>query len=84
MHAHHTTYQEGISGGSILRCHLPCKGVNFRLPKPQESRSFETGNITGRRIILVHGIRKKTRALPVRDLQVALERRKDWLARNPA
>jgi phage-related protein len=37
----------------------------------------------GRRIILVHGIRKKTRALPARDRQVALERKRDWLTRNP-
>jgi phage-related protein len=36
-----------------------------------------------RRIILVHGIRKKTRALPARDRQIALERKKDWLERNP-
>jgi phage-related protein len=35
-----------------------------------------------RRIILVHGIRKKTRKLPARDRQVALERKGDWLARN--
>jgi phage-related protein len=38
----------------------------------------------GRRIILVHGIRKKTRALTVRDRQAALERKRDWLARNRA
>jgi phage-related protein len=37
----------------------------------------------GQRIILVHGIRKKTRALPARDLSVAIERKRDWLARNP-
>jgi hypothetical protein len=42
MHAHHTTYQEGISGGSILRCHLPCKGVNFRLPKPCQGADEKT------------------------------------------
>ena len=36
----------------------------------------------GQRIILVHGIRKKTRALPARDRQIALERKKDWLERN--
>ena len=35
-----------------------------------------------RRIILVHGIRKKTRALSARDRQVALERKSDWLTRN--
>ncbi|NVM25271.1 MAG: type II toxin-antitoxin system RelE/ParE family toxin [Desulfobacterales bacterium] len=37
----------------------------------------------GQRIILVHGLRKKTRALPARERQVALERKRDWLARNP-
>ena len=36
----------------------------------------------GRRIILVHGIRKKTRALPLHERQVALQRKRDWLARN--
>jgi phage-related protein len=36
----------------------------------------------GRRIILLHGIRKKTRALPLRERQVALQRKQDWLARN--
>jgi phage-related protein len=36
----------------------------------------------GQRIILVHGIRKKTRAFPVRDREVALERKRDSLARN--
>ena len=38
----------------------------------------------GKRIILVHGIRKKTRTLPARDRQVALERKRDWLKRNSA
>lgn len=36
----------------------------------------------GRRIILLHGFRKKTRALPLRERQVALQRRRDWLSRN--
>lgn len=36
----------------------------------------------GRRIILVHGLRKKTRALPVSERQVAMERKEDWLKRN--
>jgi phage-related protein len=36
-----------------------------------------------RRIILVHGIRKKTRALSAQDRGVALERKRDWLARSP-
>jgi phage-related protein len=35
-----------------------------------------------RRIILVHGIRKKTRALSARDRGLALERKRDWLARS--
>ena len=35
-----------------------------------------------RRIILVHGIRKKTRALSARDRGSALERKRDWLARS--
>jgi len=35
-----------------------------------------------RRIILVHGIRKKTRVLLARDRKVALERKSDWLTRN--
>ena len=33
------------------------------------------------RIILVHGFRKKTRALSARDRQVASERKGDWLGR---
>lgn len=37
----------------------------------------------GRRIILVHGIRKKARALSARDREIALDRKRDWLARNP-
>ena len=36
----------------------------------------------GQRIILVHGIRKKTRALPTRDRRIVLERKRDWLERN--
>jgi phage-related protein len=36
-----------------------------------------------RRIILVHGIRKKTRALSAQDRRIALERKGDWLAREP-
>jgi phage-related protein len=38
----------------------------------------------GQRIILVHGIRKKTRALSARDRRIALERKRDWLERNAA
>jgi phage-related protein len=37
-----------------------------------------------RRIILVHGIRKKTRSLSARDRGIALERRRDWLVRITA
>jgi phage-related protein len=37
-----------------------------------------------RRIILVHGIRKKRRALSARDRAIALERKRDWLWRSPA
>jgi len=36
----------------------------------------------GQRIILVHGIRKKTRALSARDRRIVLERKRDWLERN--
>ena len=36
----------------------------------------------GRRIILLHGFRKKTRALPLRERQVALRRKRDWLDRK--
>ena len=36
----------------------------------------------GRRIILLHRIRKKTRSLPLRERQVALKRKRNWLARN--
>ena len=35
----------------------------------------------GRRIVLVHGIRSKARAIPVRDLRVARERKRDWRKR---
>jgi phage-related protein len=35
-----------------------------------------------RRIILVHGIRKKTRALSARDRGIAQKRRRDWLTRS--
>jgi len=35
-----------------------------------------------RRIILVHGIRKKTRTLSEQDRGIALKRKKDWLARK--
>ena len=35
----------------------------------------------GQRIIAVHGIRNKAREISERDLNVALERKEDWLAR---
>jgi phage-related protein len=37
--------------------------------------------VKGRRIIAVHGIRNKGRAIPVRDLDTALERMRDWRQR---
>jgi phage-related protein len=37
----------------------------------------------GRRIILGHGIRNKAAEISKRDRKVALERKKDWLSRNP-
>lgn len=36
----------------------------------------------GRRIVAVHGIRNKGQAIPVRDLEVARTRMRDWLERN--
>ena len=36
----------------------------------------------GQRIILLHGFRKKTKALPLRERRVALQRKRDWLARK--
>ena len=38
--------------------------------------------VKGRRIIAVHGIRNKGRAIPARDLHTARERMRDWQARN--
>jgi len=37
----------------------------------------------GQRIITVHGIRNKAREVSRRDRKVALERKDDWLSRNP-
>jgi phage-related protein len=37
--------------------------------------------VKGRRIIAVHGIRNKGRAIPGRDRQTALDRMHDWLNR---
>jgi len=36
----------------------------------------------GRRIILAHGIRKKTRTISGKDRKIALERMSDWLKRE--
>jgi len=36
----------------------------------------------GRRIIAVHGIRNKGRAIPARDLHLARERMREWLERQ--
>ena len=36
----------------------------------------------GRRIILLHGFRKKTRTLPLRERKIALKRKRDWLTRK--
>src|SRR5882762_11736937 len=36
----------------------------------------------GRRIIAVHGIRNKGRAIPSRDLDTARERMRDWKGKN--
>jgi phage-related protein len=38
--------------------------------------------MTGRRIVAVHALRNKGRAIPARDLATARARRKDWLART--
>jgi hypothetical protein len=37
----------------------------------------------GQRIIAVHGIRNKAKEISKRDRKVALERKVDWLLRNP-
>ena len=36
-----------------------------------------------RRIIVVHGIRSKAKKIAPRDRKVALDRKRDWLMRNP-
>jgi len=36
----------------------------------------------GRRIVAVHGIRNKSRAIPARDLKIALERKNEWMGRH--
>ena len=37
----------------------------------------------GRRIIAVHGIRNKAMKIPTKDFKLAMERVRDWLARDP-
>jgi phage-related protein len=37
--------------------------------------------VKGRRIVLVHGIRKKGQAIPARDIETARERMRDWRER---
>jgi phage-related protein len=39
--------------------------------------------VKGRRIVALHGIRKKATKIAARDRKVALDRKRDWLARNP-
>jgi len=36
----------------------------------------------GRRIVALHGIRNKGRAIPARDLDIARERMRDWIGRS--
>jgi len=38
--------------------------------------------VEGRRIIAVHGIRSKAAKIAARDRSVALDRKRDWMARN--
>jgi phage-related protein len=40
--------------------------------------------VKGRRIIAVHGIRNKGRAIPARELQTALQRKQEWTQRLKA
>ena len=37
----------------------------------------------GKRIITLHGIRSKAKKIAPRDRKVALDRKRDWLSRNP-
>ncbi len=39
--------------------------------------------VKGRRIITLHGIRSKATKIVARERKVALDRKRDWLARNP-
>jgi phage-related protein len=38
--------------------------------------------VEGRRIVAVHGIRSKATKIAARDRSVALDRKRDWMARN--
>jgi phage-related protein len=37
----------------------------------------------GQRMVAVHAIRNKARAIPDRDRETAMERKRDWLVRHP-
>jgi phage-related protein len=39
--------------------------------------------VKGQRIVAVHGIRNKAKEISKRDFAVAIERKKDWMLRNP-
>ncbi len=39
--------------------------------------------VKGKRIITLQGIRSKAKKIAPRDRKVALDRKRDWLARNP-
>ena len=39
--------------------------------------------LKGRKIVTVHGIRSKATKIAARDRRVALDRKRDWLTRNP-
>ena len=39
--------------------------------------------VKGKKIITLHGIRSKAKKITPRDRKVALDRKRDWLARNP-
>lgn len=40
--------------------------------------------VKGKRIIALHGIRSKDKKIASKDRKVALDRKRDWLARNPS
>lgn len=40
--------------------------------------------VKGRKIVAVHGIRSKATKIAARDRMVALDRKRDWMARNPS